>query len=98
MERRAFLKTSLIGLAASACGPHSLQAETAGQESPPISNKPRIVIISDIRVGKGDPDDRQSMAHLMMYANEVDILGIWPDNLDSGVEGTRIFGPQTHHL
>ncbi|MBT9310741.1 nucleoside hydrolase-like domain-containing protein [Leptothoe kymatousa] len=69
-------------------------AQTDAQTTDPgpsiLSDKPRIIVISDIQVGKGDPDDRQSMAHLMMYANEVDIRGIWPDNLDIGLEGTEI--------
>ncbi|MBX2862204.1 MAG: DUF1593 domain-containing protein [Leptolyngbyaceae cyanobacterium MAG.088] len=93
MDRRAFLRNSLIGLAMGSCSPaNSLRpiSEAEDQTREPLSNKPRILVISDIRVGKGDPDDRQSMAHLMMYANEVDILGIWPDSLDSGLEGTQM--------
>ncbi|MBT9310744.1 PKD domain-containing protein [Leptothoe kymatousa] len=65
-------------------------ASAASQGSTPLGQRPRVVIISDIKVGTGDPDDRQSMAHLMMYANEVDICGIWPDSLQSGSDATKI--------
>lgn len=92
MHRRAFLSNSLIGIAAASCGQNRSRpvAKKEGQLSASTSHRPRIVIISDIRVGKGDPDDRQSMAHLMMYANELDICGIWPDTIDSGLKGTQI--------
>lgn len=92
MDRRAFLRNSLIGFAAGACGQGSLSSSADSESLDSLSPdpRPRIVVISDIRVGKGDPDDRQSMAHLIMYANEVDIRGIWPDTLDSGVLGTRM--------
>ena len=35
--------------------------------------KPRVLISTDI--GGTDPDDNQSMIHLLMYANEFDIEG-----------------------
>ena len=38
------------------------------------SEKPRILISTDI--GGTDPDDNQSMIHLLMYANEFDIEGL----------------------
>jgi len=51
--------------------------------------KPRVLILSDINNIGGDPDDKQSMAHLFMYANEVDIVGIIPDLWEGkGVEAT----------
>jgi hypothetical protein len=40
---------------------------------------PRVIILSDINNVGGDPDDKQSMAHLFMYANELDIKVIVPD-------------------
>jgi hypothetical protein len=40
---------------------------------------PRIIVLTDINNVGGDPDDKQSMAHLFMYANEVDIKAIVPD-------------------
>lgn len=42
------------------------------QKKPPI--KPRILISSDI--GGTDPDDNQSMAHLLMYSEQFDIEGL----------------------
>ncbi len=51
--------------------------------------KPRVIVLSDINNVGGDPDDKQSMAHLFMYANEVDIVGIIPDLWNGkGVEAT----------
>ena len=92
MDRRAFLTNSLIGFAAGACTKGNLRSITKAEEqNTALPNlKPRVVVISDLQVGQGDPDDRQSMAHLIMHANEVDICGIWPDSLDSGVTGTQI--------
>ena len=92
MDRRAFLRNSLIGFAVGACGRSNLGsvAKTESHNPPLSDTRPRVIIISDIKVGTGDPDDRQSMAHLMMYANEVDIRGIWPDTLDGGVQGTQM--------
>ena len=40
----------------------------------PVPVKPRIVISTDI--GGTDPDDNQSMAHLLMYSNMFDIEGL----------------------
>lgn len=41
--------------------------------------KPRIIITTDINEGHGDPDDKQSMAHMLMYADEMDLELIIPD-------------------
>lgn len=38
------------------------------------SHKPRVIISSDI--GGTDPDDNQSVAHLLMYSNEIDLEGL----------------------
>lgn len=47
----------------------------AGKEHEPSAIvKPRILISTDI--GGTDPDDNQSMIHLLMYANEFDIEGL----------------------
>ena len=40
----------------------------------PIPVKPRILISTDI--GGTDPDDNQSMAHLLMYSDMFDIEGL----------------------
>lgn len=41
--------------------------------------KPRVIVTTDINNGSGDPDDRQSLCHLLWYANELDIRAIIPD-------------------
>ena len=41
--------------------------------------KPKVLIFADINLVGGDPDDRQSLVHLLWYADELDILGIVPD-------------------
>ncbi|SDA92974.1 Protein of unknown function [Algoriphagus alkaliphilus] len=40
----------------------------------PVPDKPRILISTDI--GGTDPDDNQSMAHLLMYSDRFDIEGL----------------------
>lgn len=40
----------------------------------PVVERPRILVSTDI--GGTDPDDNQSMIHLLMYANEFDIEGL----------------------
>ncbi|MEM9141846.1 MAG: nucleoside hydrolase-like domain-containing protein [Bacteroidota bacterium] len=47
-------------------------------------NAPRVFIFTDVNIDQGDPDDRQSLVHLMWYANEVEITGIVPDRWDAG--------------
>jgi len=44
---------------------------------------PRVFIFTDINIDKGDPDDRQSLIHLMWYANELQIEGIVPDRWEA---------------
>jgi len=52
---------------------------------------PRVIITSDLNTDSGDPDDKQSMAHLFMYADEVEIVSIIPDRWDvHGIEATMI--------
>lgn len=43
------------------------------------SHKPRLIVTTDINNGPGDPDDRQSLCHLVLYADVLDIRGIVPD-------------------
>ncbi len=45
--------------------------------------KPRVFVFTDINIDKGDPDDRQSLVHLLWYADELQIEGIVPDRLDA---------------
>ena len=40
---------------------------------------PRVFVLTDINLVGGDPDDRQSLVHLLWYANELEIEGIVPD-------------------
>jgi hypothetical protein len=40
---------------------------------------PKVLIFTDINIDSGDPDDRQSLIHLLWYANELQIQGIIPD-------------------
>lgn len=44
-----------------------------------IDAQPRVFIFTDINIDAGDPDDRQSLIHLLWYANELEIAGIVPD-------------------
>ncbi len=41
--------------------------------------KPEVFVFTDINIEAGDPDDRQSMVHLLWYADELQIEGIVPD-------------------
>lgn len=43
-------------------------------------DKPRVFVFTDINLTGGDPDDRQSLIHLLWYADNLDIVGIVPDN------------------
>jgi len=63
------LTTILIGFAFQAC---SQQESTERQ-------LPSVIVLTDINNVGGDPDDKQSMAHLFMYANDVEIKAIVPD-------------------
>ena len=53
--------------------------------------KPRVVVTTDININKGDPDDRQSLAHMLFYADEIDIRAIVVDRVDAdGLEATQM--------
>lgn len=47
---------------------------SAARTLEPTANKPRVLISTDI--GGTDPDDNQSMAHLLMYNNLFDLEGL----------------------
>ncbi len=52
---------------------------------------PRVFILTDINIEAGDPDDRQSMVHLLWYADELLIEGIVPDAWERrGLEATML--------
>lgn len=46
--------------------------------------KPRLIVTTDINVDKGDPDDRQSLGHLLYYADLFDIKAILLDRPNDG--------------
>ena len=48
--------------------------------------KPRIIITTDIQACCGDPDDIQSLCHLLWYADELDIKAIIPEKFGRGEE------------
>lgn len=70
MLLRIVLSLSLIGMICSACQPVD-------------SGQPRVFIFTDINIDAGDPDDRQSLIHLLWYADELKIEGIVPDRWDA---------------
>ena len=43
------------------------------------NDKPRVIITTDINNAGGDPDDKQSLVHVLWFADELDIVGIIPD-------------------
>lgn len=63
----------------------------AGCTNSPVNLKPRVIVTTDINIMSGDPDDRQSMAHMLMYADELDIVSICPDRRNAGgIEATMM--------
>ena len=55
------------------------------------SATPRVFIFTDINIEAGDPDDRQSLIHLLWYADELEIVGIVPDRVSArGVEACTL--------
>lgn len=47
-------------------------------------SNPRVFVFTDINIDQGDPDDRQSLVHLLWYANELEIAGIVTDRWNAG--------------
>jgi hypothetical protein len=53
--------------------------------------KHRVFIFTDININSGDPDDRQSLIHLLWYADELEIEGIVPDRWNAfGLEASQL--------
>ncbi len=51
----------------------------------------RVFVFTDINIDAGDPDDRQSLVHLLWYADELRIEGIVPDRWDArGLEACKM--------
>ena len=66
-------RVSRVGSAIALC--LSMASSLCGQALPPahvdnFSDKPRIIIISDIG---NEPDDQMSLVRLLLYSNEFDI-------------------------
>ncbi len=54
-------------------------------------NNPRVFIFTDINIDAGDPDDRQSLVHLLWYSNELQIEGIVADRWNArSVEACKL--------
>ncbi len=54
-------------------------------------SNPRVFIFSDINIDSGDPDDRQSLIHLLWYANELKIEGFVPERWNAnGLEAGKM--------
>ena len=51
----------------------AVAAVTLGRGPAVAADKPRLAVLTDIG---GDPDDRQSLVRLMVYANEFEIEGL----------------------
>lgn len=69
------------------------QASEDSREAAPETarQKPRVIITTDINAGSGDPDDRQSLCHLLWYANDLDIRAILPDRFSpTAIEACNI--------
>lgn len=56
-------------------------------EMKPVSTKPRIFVLTDM--GRGDPDDSQSMVHLLLYADIFDIEGLVASTPNGDGNGIR---------
>jgi len=51
----------------------------------------RVFVFTDINIDAGDPDDRQSLIHLLWYANELQIEGLVPHRWNAqGLEACHL--------
>lgn len=66
-----------LGIVLSGLISFGFQLSGAGPE------RPRVFVFTDININAGDPDDRQSLIHLLWYADELEIEGIVPDRWDA---------------
>ena len=57
---------------------------------------PRTLITTDINLIGGDPDDNQSLIHLLWYADELDIVGIVPDSWKRDGPGAALTGVEKY--
>lgn len=54
-----------------------------------IEEKPRVLISTDI--GGTDPDDNQSMAHLLMNSDRFDLEGLVSSSFGTGSKGDSAY-------
>ncbi len=74
-------RTLLVGFAALLAG-CALGVPAAGQPGPVPDSRHRVLVSTDI--GGTDPDDFQSMVHLLVYADVLDIEGLVSSPFDAG--------------
>ncbi len=65
-------KRYLIPVAGGSCESRAIPSNAP---SPNDSGKARVFVTTDIDVNRGDPDDIQSLAHILAFADKVDIEG-----------------------
>ncbi len=58
--------------------------------------KPRVVILTDINLVGGDPDDRQSWIHLLWYSDELEIEAVIPDYWNGQGYEACLFGLEAY--
>ena len=75
---RSSLFLLYIGLFFSLLAPLAA-AQSENQAGTQAEDKHRVFVFTDINLVGGDPDDRQSLVHLLWYADELEIVGIVPD-------------------
>jgi len=53
--------------------------------------RPQVFVFTDINIDRGDPDDRQSLIHLLWYADELRIRGVVPERWNAeGYEACKL--------
>lgn len=56
----------------------------------------QVIVFTDINIDKGDPDDRQSLIHLLWYADVLDIKAVIPDRWDAGGYEACVLGLEAY--
>ena len=52
--------------------------------------KIHVFLFTDININSGEPDNRQSLVHLLWYTDELEIMGIVPERWDSRREACEL--------
>ena len=60
--------------------------------------KPPVFVFTDINLVGGDPDDRQSLIHLLWYADVLDIRGVVPDRWEGQGYEACLLGLEKYNL